>query len=394
MVKLKSSEIVKGFSIVLILLSNSINYWIVFGDELKDIYGFIITILDIIGPLLYIFVGSLSISFTLNKKMGSYPEKIYRNKILKQALFLILLGCLYNIILNPNLGFPINLWGWNILVFLGFSQIICYLAYKLVRWARLVIGLSVIFLTPGFRELLFISKDTNLIMEAIHFMIVSPFPNYSLLPFASFSFFSAVFGEVIYESIILNSDRANLHSTQSILKYGLVLLACGLLLPFIDIGLVVGADNFDPSKYPFLEAVPILKAHNILYIQGLPLFLLRGTPSNLFLSMGLALLIFTIFYYYSDILHKNGKLCRILNIYGRHSLTIFFGQFLFILVLYQKVTLLLFFPYLILYIAILGVLFFLWQKNGKSILSLDWIIDKIGGKTKDYIHQDHYPSRS
>ncbi len=382
-VKLKSIEIVKGFSILIILFSNSINYWIVFGDELKEIYGFIITILEVIGPLLYIFVGSFSISFTLNKKMGTYHEKKNRNKILKQALFLILLGSLYNIILNPNSEFPINLWGWNILVFLGFSQIICYLAYKLVRWARLVIGLSVILLTPGIRELLFIGKDTNLFIEVIHFMVVSPFPNYSLLPFASISFFSTVFSELIFESIALNSNKANLHSTQSIIKYSLVLLICGLLLPFMDIGLVVTADNFNPSMYPFLEAVPILTAHNVLYITGLPLFLLKGTPSNLFLSMGLALLIIAIFFYYSDILHKNGKICRILNIYGSHSITIFFVQFLFILILYQKIILLLFFPFIIIYIAILGVLFFLWQKNGNSILSLDWMMGKIGGKTKD-----------
>jgi len=383
MVKLRSIEIVKGFSILMILLSNSINYCLAFGDELKDIYGFVITILEIIGPSLYIFVGSFSISLTLNKKMGTYPEKTYRNKILKQAFFLILLGSLYNIILNSNLPYPINLWGWNILIFLGFSQLICYLAYKLVRWARLVIGLSVIFLTPGFRELLFFSKDTNVVMEVIHFIIVSPFPNYSLLPYASISFFSTVFGEFIFDSIVLNSERANLHSTQSLIRYSLVLLACGLLLPFIDIGLTVGAYNFNPTKYPFLEAVPILKAHDILYISGLPLFLLKGTPSNLFLLMGLSLLIITIFYYYSDILHKNGKICRILNLYGRFTITIFFAQFLFILYLYQKITLLLFFPCLILFIAILGLIFYLWQKNGKLVFSLDWIVDKIGGKTKD-----------
>ena len=315
--------------------------------------------------------------------MGTYPEKIYRNKILKQALFLIILGCLYNVILNPNLGFPVNLWGWNILVFLGFSQILCYLAYRLVRWARLVIGLSIIFLTSGYRDLLFLAKDVNIIMEVIHFITVSPYPNYSPLPFASISFFAAVFGEFMFESIALDSNRASLHLTHSIIKYGLVLLVCGLFLPFIDIGLVVGVDNFDSSIYPFQESVPILIAHNMPYIPGLPLFLLKGTPSNLFVLMGLALLIIALFFYYSDVLLQNGKLFRILRIYGRHSITIFFIQFLFILVLYQKTTLLLFFPFLILYIAILTVLFFLWQKNSKSILSLDWIMDKLGGNTKD-----------
>jgi hypothetical protein len=383
MVRLKSIENIKGFSILIILISNSINYWLIFGDELKEIYGVVISIMEVIGPSLYIFVVSFSISFTLDKKMGTYPEKANRNKILKQALFLILLGSFYSIILNPSLEFPINLWGWNILVFLGFSQIICYLAYKLVRWARLVIGLSIIFLTPGIRELLFIAKDTNLVMKAIHFIIVSPFPNYSLLPFASISLFSTVFGEFIFESISLNSNVANLHSSQLIVKYGLVLLMCGLLLPFMDIGLLVGADNFDPLMYPFQEAVPILKAHDILYITGLPLFLLKGTPSNLFFLMGIALLIIGIFYYYSDVLHYNGTLCSALNIYGRHSITIFFLQFLFLLILYQRLTLIWFFPFIILYLAILGVLFFLWQKNSRSILSLDWIMEKIGGKVKD-----------
>ncbi|MFX0048934.1 MAG: hypothetical protein ACFE8G_12315, partial [Candidatus Hermodarchaeota archaeon] len=89
------------------------------------------------------------------------------------------------------------------------------------------------------------------------------------------------------------------------------------------------------------------------------------------------------FYYYSDVLRKNGKIYHILNLYGRHSITIFFLQFFFLLILYQNVLFFLFIPYLILYIAILGVLFFLCQKNGKSFLSLDWIIDKLGGKTKD-----------
>ncbi|MFX0074472.1 MAG: hypothetical protein ACFE96_03460, partial [Candidatus Hermodarchaeota archaeon] len=177
MVRLKSVKNVKGFSIFVILISNAINYWLDFSDELKEVYGVIITILEIFGPALYIFIVSFSVSFTLNKKMGTYPERANRNKIIKQSLFLILLGSLYNILLNPNLEFPVNLWGWNILTFLGFSQIICYLAYKLVRWARLVIGLTIIFLTSGLRELLFVVKDTHIIIEIIHFIIVSPFPN-------------------------------------------------------------------------------------------------------------------------------------------------------------------------------------------------------------------------
>ena len=359
------------------------NYWLIFGDELKITFGLFITILDVIGPSIYIFVGSLSISFTLKKKIGTFPEKTNRNKILKQAIFLIFLGCLYNIIITFYFGFSVNFWGWNILVFLGFSQILCYLAYRLVRWARFVIGLSIIFLTSGFRELLFIAKDVNLIMKVIHFIIVSPFPKYCLLPFASISFFSAVFGEFMFESIDLNSNKASLHLTHSIMKYGLVLLMCGLLLPLIDFGLVVDAYNYDPSRYPFQEAIPILIAHDVSYIPGLPLFLLRGTPSNLFLLMGLALITISCFFYYSDVNHYNNKLFRVLNLCGTHSITIFFVQFLFVLILFQNVELILYVPFIVLYFTILIGLFFLWKKNKKSILTIDWMMEKIGGKTID-----------
>ncbi|MFX0074473.1 MAG: hypothetical protein ACFE96_03465, partial [Candidatus Hermodarchaeota archaeon] len=194
--------------------------------------------------------------------------------------------------------------------------------------------------------------------------------------------FSTVFGEYIFESISLNSNVANLRSTQSLIKYSIVLIVCGLLVPFIDIVPVVGAENFDPLKYPFLEAVPILNAHTILYIPGLPLFLLKGTPSNLFFLMGLALLITAIFYCYSDVLNHEYILCNILNIFGNHSITSFFLQFLFIALLYQKITILWFFPFIILYLTLFGVFFFLWKKHGNSILSLDWIMDKISGKDK------------
>ncbi len=383
MVNLRSIEIAKGFSILIILFSNTIYYWLYFGDELKYIYGFILTILDVIGPSLYIFLTSFSVSFTLKKKMGRVPEKSNRNKILKQGSFLILLGSFYNLLLNATCGFPQNIWGWNILFFLGFSQIICYYSYKMVRWARLVIGITILFLTLGIREALYFGKDINPVIAIIYFFVVSPFPTYSLLPYAAISFFSTVFGELIYESIMLDSDVANMRSTHSVIKYGWVLLIIALLVPFIDIGFIITLDNFNPAKYPFIDAISILITHFIQFIPGSPLFLLKGTPSNLFFIMGLSLLIIGVTYYLFDVLHINNKIAKILSIYGKYSLTLLLIQFLFLPIFYQKLTFLLFFQFSIGYIILLGLLIYFWEKFGKSILSLDWMFKKVGGKIKD-----------
>ncbi|GAH90836.1 unnamed protein product, partial [marine sediment metagenome] len=41
--------------------------------------------------------------------------------------------------------FPLNLWGWNILMFIGFSQIFSYYALRLTKLYRAILGIIVVF---------------------------------------------------------------------------------------------------------------------------------------------------------------------------------------------------------------------------------------------------------
>ena len=314
--------------------------------------------------------------------MGRIPERFNRNTIIFQGFFLISLGTLFNLITNLSSHFPQNLWGWNILVFLGFSQIISYYIFKLVRWARFVIGLIIIFFTPGLREFLFIGKDLNPIINILYFVVVSPVPNFSLLPYASISVFSTVFGELIYESIQLDSNNGSLYATNSILKYGTILLICGLLLPFINTGFTITGENYDPLMYPFLDTPPILKAFPTTFISGIPTFLYAGTPSNIFISMGVALLFIGRIYYRKDILLRRKFKFNIFSLFGKNSITFFFLQLIFLPLFYQKLSLVMLVPFLMVYIVMLGLLLYFWQKYGNSILTFDWMLNKIDNRPK------------
>jgi len=181
----------------------------------------------------------------------------------------------------------------------------------------------------------------------------------------------------MHESITLNSSIGNLRSKNSILKYGAVLLICGLLLPFIDVGFIITGENFDPLKYPFIDTLPILKAFPTTFVSGIPIFLYAGTPSNLFISMGVALLVIGRIYYRKDVLQKKNLKLNILSLFGENSITLFFLQFIFLPLFYQKLHLLMFVPFLIAYIVLLGFLLYLWQKYGNSVPSFDWMLNKI-----------------
>ncbi|MFW9950177.1 MAG: hypothetical protein ACFFKA_08635, partial [Candidatus Thorarchaeota archaeon] len=262
----KRMELLAGFSILFIVVSNAVNFWLVPNGQIRYIIAFILIILELFGATFYIFLNSLKVSFLLEKRMGCVADKVNRNKVLKQGILLILLGIPFNIIINPIYEFPNNLWGWNIFTFLGFSQILCYVSYKMVRWTRIIIGLIIIFLTAGIRQFLFSLKDFDLVFEIAYFVIVSPYPSYSLLPFAAFCFFSTVFGELLYEARILKSRLAELNAIKSILKYGIVLLCIGLIIPIMEFRPILTESNYNPVEYPFSDMPSILISELIVFV--------------------------------------------------------------------------------------------------------------------------------
>lgn len=368
-------EILKGLTILFILISNGFNYWLNSQGITVEIIAYIIVIFNLFGATFYIFLNLFNISFILEKKMGCIAHKKKRNKIIKQGLFLILLGIPFNMIITPVKVFPFNLWGWNILIFLGFSQIISYLAYKMVRWTRIIIGLAIIFLTSGIREVLFYSKDFHIILKVSYFIIVSPYPNYSLLPYAAFCFFATVFSEFIYEAKILESSIAEINAIKSVLKYGIVLLVVGLIIPFAEFNPIITESSL--NMYPFLDMPSILKSQFLVFIPNLPGFLLKGTPANIFFSMGIALLLIGFIYYVSYYKQLEGKISRSIVLLGQNSLTILFLQFLVLSFFNQLIPLWFISFVIIIFLIGLGILVYLWVKFLYKLPTIDRLLIKL-----------------
>jgi len=381
--KLQGLEFAKGIAIIFILISYAFNFWIAYNYNLRYLFGYIFLILEFFGASSFIFLFSFSVIFTLNKKMGRIPKKANRNKVIRQSLVLILLGMLFNIVSVRNISFPLSIWGWNVLLFIGVSQMICYFALKLVRWTRLAIGILLIFLTPGVRKLLFLGKDINIIFDIIYNIIVSPVPKYPLLPYASICLFSTIFGELIFEARSLKSEYANINSVSSIIKYSLIFIAVGLFLPIFQLNLFITSENFNMNSYPFLEAYPILVGYSYVYIPGMPEFLLMASPANLFLIVGISLLIFSFSYFKIDIKKRKNKVFNFFIFFAKYPISLLFLQFIFLPIFYQLLSIELIFFVFIGYIALLGLILYVLRRFTNSILTLEFLIKILSGKDKD-----------
>jgi len=382
---INSIEFTKGFAILCILLANTINYWLFFDYESSIFLSLLIVLLEIFGSSLYIFLFSFSVIFTLKKKMGCIPEKTNRNKVLKQAFFLIFLGLLYGIIFNYIDKSTLIFWGWNILIFIGFGQLFCYYAFKLVRWVRIGIGLTIIFITPTIRELLYIGKESSPIVYVLHQIFVSSTPIYPFLPFASVWFLSTVFAELIYESILLESRVANLNAARSIMKYGIIFIISSFLYSAVQLFPFVEQFSFKPDKFPFIDAVPILRGSSDIYIPGLPEFLVKGSIQNIFFIFGIFLMFFSLIYYSIDIIQKNNRFLKIIMTFGKASITLLFLQWIFMPLFNQSLIYYAFLVISLIYLILFGIIIYSWEKYGSLKFSLEWLIRKASKKSYDEI---------
>ena len=119
--RITSIDFVKGFAMAFIILAHSALAW--FDDDWRFIYGFVFAFLDILGPSLFVFLSALSVIFSIKRKKDKMSDRVIRNRIFTRGLVIIVIGILFNPMslysAGESLVFPMNLWGWNFLVFIS-----------------------------------------------------------------------------------------------------------------------------------------------------------------------------------------------------------------------------------------------------------------------------------
>ncbi|MFX1366089.1 MAG: heparan-alpha-glucosaminide N-acetyltransferase domain-containing protein [Promethearchaeota archaeon] len=406
--RIASIDFVKGFAIVWIILAHSALSW--FDKDWRYIYGLVFAFMDVMGPSLFVFLSALSVVFSVRRKKGKLPEKVIRNGILMRGMVIIIIGVLFNPLSLQTAGetvpFPTNLWGWNILMFIGFSQIISYYVLKLKRNIRAILGVLIIYFSPWFRDFLYVGKSAEnvfpffrLILSFLHFIIVSPLPQVPILPYVAVCFICTIFGEYLYDAMVQGTSKAYYDLVKKFLIYGFILVFVGIFA-FAPRGvrfdiweagwaLQVPADTISPgtiikSEYLHIDLLRIANQQDYYQFPGMPLFMIRCTAHNMFYNLGIGFLFVALCFYLIDIKKKINDVSKLVIFYGKTSLSMFLIQYLF-LPLYLGQFSIIFMPILyVAYCGFLGLLMYIWLKFFDGVGTPEWIMSKVGssGKTK------------
>ena len=392
--RIQSIDFVKGFAIVFIILAHTASGWL--APDSFYLYGIMFALLDILGPSLFVFLSALSVIFSIKRKEGIVHPKIIRNRVFTRGVVMIIIGMLTNILVIEGGELKIAIYGWNIITFIGFSQIFSYYILKIRKSRRIIIGLLIIFSSPAFRAFLYLGKDygdfhiiIRGILNILHYIITSPTPHLTLLPWVSICFISTIFGEYIYEAMNKGTTDAYIGLFRIFFVWGSIFITVGIFsyypngLNFTDWqpgwslqtpASVIGGD----SEYPHIKLLSYANQQNFFQFSGMPNFLIRGTSANMFYNQGAALLIIAIFFYLIDIKNKSNDFTGILIYFGKISLSLFLIHFLFIPLFFNQFSVVYFLIISLSYIGFLGIFMYIWMEYAKGIGSPEWLMVQMG----------------
>lgn len=399
--RIASIDYVKGFAIVWIILAHVGLSWL--DKDWYYVYGLVFAFMDVLGPSLFVFLSALSVVFSYKRKKGKMSEKAIRNGILTRGVVIMIIGVLFNPVSllteREVVPFPANLWGWNILMFIGFSQIVSYYAIKLNKKWRAIIGIIIIYFSPWIRDVLYEGKEAgSLLMNILHFIITSPLPQVPILPYLAVCFMSTIFGEFLYEAMIKGTKEAYYKLFRIFSIYGIVFVLMGifLIIPrgvafnIWETGLarLIPGTQASPgvivrSEYLHIDLLAIANQQNYAHFDGMPIFMVRCTAHNMFYNLGIAFLLIAICFYVIDIKKKMNDVIKLVLFYGKTSLSLFIIQFLF-LPLYTGQFSIIFVPIIwVGYCGFLGLLMYVWLKYFNGVGTPEWIMRKIGSAGKN-----------
>ena len=303
---------------------------------------------------------------------------------------MIVIGMLTNILVLEGGERKVAIYGWNIITFIGFSQIFSYYILKIKKSNRIIIGIIIIIISPFIRAILYEGKEAgNIIFGFFHYIITSPTPHLTLLPWISIAFLGTIFGEYIYEAMNKGTKDAYIGLFRIFFIWGVILILIGIF-GFFPNG--IDLTDWQPgwalqtpasmvgglSEYPHLRLLLIANSQEYFIIPGMPSFLIRCTSSNMFYNQGTALLIISIFFYFVDIKNKSNNFSNVLIYFGKTSLSLFIIHFFFIPLFFSQFGIAFFLIIGISYIGFMGLFLYIWMEYFKGVGSPEWLMVQLG----------------
>lgn len=328
--RIVSMDLIKGFSISLIIIAHIATYGL--KPEFIGLSAQIYLFLQIFGGNLFIFMTSVGTGYSAFKKKKYFDDKYIRLNIVRKAFYFYLLNvilCIFyrSAALGRLVIDPFTLWSWAIFQAIAMAQIMTYFASKIRKYQRLGIAMLIYYISFPLFEFLNVPMQAagidylNLQYEdfsnpaaLIYYIIYSPVDRFPLLPTLAIPFIGSIVGEAVFEISEKNNRVVYMKFTKQMYQNGIALFLVGVIF------------GFKLHSEPYLGLTDIfLQNYRTADFAwaAIPEFLIQSTTANALTSTGAYLLIFSLVFYLCDVKRKRGRITQFLSFAGMISLSLY-----------------------------------------------------------------------
>ncbi|MDX1797535.1 MAG: heparan-alpha-glucosaminide N-acetyltransferase domain-containing protein [Candidatus Lokiarchaeia archaeon] len=336
MQRIKSVDVLRGFSIWIMIYGHMLQFWIRPEDYwLKFwLYAFLAPI----GATGFLFISGVSATLAYRSNLQTQKMKLttMRNIFLLRAIFILIIALFFNLGVVLVFGGDLaDIWSWNALQTIGISLLLAWPLLKTSKRVRLIVASSAII----FNQILLITLTPyngqfNVLGVAYH-ILFNPIDTYVVLNYYGILLIGSLMGDYIYD--LKNSSE--LYKKEFLFKNKAVIYS---LLIGISIT-IFGISFFYPNFIQF------------------------NSISSVFYALGL-IISFLAVLVVIEILEviKPKKSYRFLYFYSYYSFTLFLGHNILLILFIDQLN-----AYLTIWIVVAAF-------NVILILTLKVIHDKLG----------------
>ncbi|MCF2138581.1 MAG: DUF1624 domain-containing protein [Candidatus Lokiarchaeota archaeon] len=355
--RINTIDILRGFSIMLMIIAHVGNYWLIPSDRWAVALFFLVV--NVQGTNGFTYVAGMAFGYAwkrnqnfwkINQKEKHQNTK-NRTRPLKHTIILLGLSVIFNIFAaffrKDSLWFE-YIWYWNILQTISVSRL---LGELIMRWSKYIRGaFAVALIFSGSFLIRWIAPNMNppdlvspisaenlSIRQLIYLIFYNPLYSNGIITFFPYFIVGTIFGEFIYTYQKITS----FHITAENQPYKRKLyFSCsyGIGVILFSFGILFGLQTV-PNDYGW-HLLDQINLHPAIEWKGLPLFLIANTWQWQLYSIGFEILFTTSLLSQIDFLNfkrmNTSKRKRKISIwhlwrnYGRYSLSIYFWHYIFL----------------------------------------------------------------
>ncbi|MFX1499236.1 MAG: heparan-alpha-glucosaminide N-acetyltransferase domain-containing protein [Promethearchaeota archaeon] len=340
-------DTIRGISMWLMVAGHLIDWWI-----RSDLYWHKIQLYAILEPICstgFLFASGISAALSYKASMTRIDQinplqlSRVRNEYIFRALFILLIGFIYNIFVALIYGHPKNVWGWYVLQTIGFSLLLAWPLLKTPMLFRGALGFLLLSLNPLiYTSLNFFEGQTNL-FGVLYFILYNPVDQYTIISFFSIFLIGTVLGDILFKlNIIKNKDNQKIYLRKNYI-------------------------------------IPSLISGSLLILFGIlfrfPEFIIMRTYSSFLYSLGIIITLLAILIAIQEFnLIKTKKSYKFLFYYSYYSFTVYLGHNILYFLFRRELTIFTVWLALIITTVLVGIfLNFAYKRFKRKISVKAWI---------------------